>query len=179
MSEPFSEIQKRITKDSVIAALFKLLKNKSFIKITITEITKVAGVSRTAFYRNFQTKDDIVICHLNDLFKELLSKLVEPGCTNKQTRTKAFFSFFLEHRNFVTILIKADLTPILYEQFCIHVTDFFRHQTDKLSNSILYEKYLPQYIASGLFKVLIEWVNNGNVESVNEISNFVFEITGS
>ncbi len=46
MSEPYSETQKRITKESVFLALMKLLKKRTFSEITITEVTKVAGVSR-------------------------------------------------------------------------------------------------------------------------------------
>lgn len=179
MSEPYSETQKRITKESVFTALIKLLDKRTFNEITITEITKVAGVSRAAFYRNYATKEDIIIFYLRDLFQELLLKLQALENKNKLARTTLCFSFFKEHSGFIEILIKAELTHIFYEQFCIHVTDFFENQTDKLSKSTLYEKYLPQYIASGFFRVLLEWVKDGTVESVDDITKFMLEVTGS
>ena len=179
MPEPYSETQKRITKESVFTALIKLLDKRSFSELTITEITKVAGVSRAAFYRNYETKEDIIIFYLNDLFQELLRKLVSPENSSKLTRTTLYFSFFKEHRSFIEVLIKAELTHIFYEHFCIHVTDFFRNQTDKFSKSTLNEKYLPQYMASGLFRVLLEWIKGGTVESVEDITEFMFKVTGS
>lgn len=177
MSERYSETQKRITKESVFSALMKLLKNRAFNEITITEITKVAGVSRAAFYRNYVTKEDIIIFYLRDLFQELLMELQKLESKNKLNRTRLFFSFFKEHGAFIENLIEAELSHIFYEQFCVYVTDFFENQTNKLSKSPLYQKYLPQYIASGLFRVLQEWIKGGMVESVDDITQFMFEVT--
>lgn len=179
MSEPYSETQKRITKESVFIALMRLLNKRAFSEITITEIAKVAGVSRAAFYRNYTTKEDIIIFRLGELFQELLLKLQTLEDKNKLNRTTLCFSFFKEHSDFIETLIKAELTHIFYEQFCIYVADFFKNQTDKFSKSTLFEKYLPQYIASGLFRVLLEWIKGGTVESVDDITKFMFEVTGS
>jgi AcrR family transcriptional regulator len=178
MAEPYYETQKKITKESVFIALMKLLEKRAFSEITITEIAKVAGVSRAAFYRNYANKEDILIFCLRDLFQELLVKLQESENKSKLNRTVLFFSFFQEHSGFIETLIKAELSYIFYEQFCIYVIDFFENQTDKFAKSPLFEKYLPQYIASGLFRVLMEWIKAGTVESVNDITQFMFEVTG-
>ena len=53
------ELNKAI-KESLIDALYLLLKNKSNKKITVTELCKKAGVSRVAFYNNFKTIDEVV-----------------------------------------------------------------------------------------------------------------------
>ncbi len=179
MSEPYSETQKRITKESVFAALMQLLQNHTFSEITITEITKVAGVSRAAFYRNYEAKEDILVFYLRELFSELLLKLQSLENKNKFNRTMLFFSFFKEYSDFIETLINAELSHIFYEQFCIYVTDFFENHTNKISKSPLFEKYLPQYIASGLFRVLLEWVKGGTVESIEDITEFMFQVTGS
>jgi AcrR family transcriptional regulator len=179
MPERYSETQKRITKESVFTALMKLLDKRTFGEITISEITKVAGVSRAAFYRNYATKEDIIIFRLRDLFQELLLKLQALENRNKRNRTTVYFLFFKEHSGFIEMLIKAELTHIFYDQFCIYVTDFLKNQTDKISKSALYETYLPQYIASGLFRVLLEWVKGGTVESIDDLTQFMFEVTGS
>ncbi len=178
MSEPYSETQKRITKESVFTALLKLLEKRTFSEITITEITRVAGVSRAAFYRNYAAKEDILIFYLRELFQEFLLKSQELENKTKYNRTKLFFSFFREYSNLIEILIAAELSHIFYEQFCIYVIDFFETQTDKSAQSPLYKKYLPQYIASGLFRVLLEWVKGGTMESVDDITQFMFEVTG-
>ena len=55
--------------DYIYEALIELMRHKPYGEITITDITKKAGVSRMAYYRNYQDKDDILISH----YKEELS----------------------------------------------------------------------------------------------------------
>ena len=50
----------RVTTESLRTALFSLMKNMDYRSIRITDICKKAGVSRTAFYRNFLSKDDLL-----------------------------------------------------------------------------------------------------------------------
>lgn len=41
-------------------ALFKLMENKDFVKISVGEIAEVAGVHRATFYRHFSSKEGFV-----------------------------------------------------------------------------------------------------------------------
>ncbi|MDR4933648.1 TetR/AcrR family transcriptional regulator [Companilactobacillus paralimentarius] len=62
-----TEHSQKIKQDSqefLITALLQLLKTKDFNDITITQVVKRAGVSRMAFYRNFETLDDILIAYI-------------------------------------------------------------------------------------------------------------------
>ncbi len=179
MSEPYSETQKRITKESVFTALMKLLNNHSYSEISITEITKVAGVSRAAFYRNYDSKEDILIFYLRELFEKLIEQLELLENKNKMNRIILFFSYFKDHKEFINKLVIADLSHIFYEQFCIYVTNFFESESVKFNDSHFYERYFSQFISSGLFRVLIEWIKYGAVDSIEEISQFMFEVTGN
>lgn len=179
MAERYSETQKKITRESIFSALMILLKKHPFNEITITQIAKIAGVSRVAFYRNYTTKEDIINYYLQELFEQLLTQLQALQDKSKLNRTKLFFTFFQNQNQLIETLINAELSHIFYEQFCLYVTDFFVTQTNKFSRSPLFEKYLSQYIASGLFRVLIDWIKNGMTESIDDIAQFMFEVTGS
>ena len=48
-------------KECLFTALLILMQSKNFHEITVTELTKKAGVSRMAFYRNYETIEDIII----------------------------------------------------------------------------------------------------------------------
>ena len=62
-----------VVKESITQALLILMENKDFEKITITDIVNKAGVVRMSFYRNYTSKEDVI------LFTNLLSKL----CTER------------------------------------------------------------------------------------------------
>ena len=54
-----------VVKQSITQALLQLMQAESFESISITDITKRAGVSRVSFYRNFDSKEDVLIKHLH------------------------------------------------------------------------------------------------------------------
>jgi len=61
-----------ILTEDMTDALLLLMESKPYDTISVTDITKKAGVSRMAFYRNYEIKDDII----DEYFKERLSGLV-------------------------------------------------------------------------------------------------------
>ena len=48
------------TKAALTAALFELLGEKDFSKISVTELTRRADVDRKTFYLHYQTVDEIL-----------------------------------------------------------------------------------------------------------------------
>ena len=66
-----NEEANRITRESLQTALIYLMNEKDYKEITITELTQKAGTSRTAFYRNYQSKEDIMM----EIMMEFVQKL--------------------------------------------------------------------------------------------------------
>ncbi len=178
MAETYAETMKKITQESVYQALLILLQDKKFENLTITEITKRAGVSRPAFYRSYQTKEDIVLVYARNLFDEILQKERSIPNRTKEGTVQRFFEYFDQQHEFMEMLINCELTNVIYDEFCLRMEDFFREQTDQLAVSKLHEQYLAQYLSSGLFRVLIEWIRGGRKESTKEIAEFIFDVTG-
>jgi AcrR family transcriptional regulator len=59
----FNQSQNKRVKDSMerlSLALFDLMKTYSYAEINIRQLCAAAGVTRRTFYRNFETKDDII-----------------------------------------------------------------------------------------------------------------------
>ena len=55
-----SDESHRLTLENIQEALFILLKKYDFSEITVTDIIKKSGVSRSAFYRNFKDKESVL-----------------------------------------------------------------------------------------------------------------------
>ena len=51
---------KMVTKCCLQTALIQLLDKKELSNISVSELARRAGVSRTAFYSNYQTVDDVL-----------------------------------------------------------------------------------------------------------------------
>ena len=70
-----NEEANRITRECLRIALMKLMSEKDFSKITITELTSLAGVSRTAFYRNYNSKEEIIEETVNSVLTKMTASL--------------------------------------------------------------------------------------------------------
>ncbi|MBQ8616173.1 MAG: TetR/AcrR family transcriptional regulator [Oscillospiraceae bacterium] len=105
-----NEESNKLTRECLRTAIFKLMEQKSFDKITITDIAKRAGVSRTAFYRNYATKEALV----EDLCQRMLEELTasvksELFRTNRRQWYQNFFQVIQENSVFFRAYVKANL----------------------------------------------------------------------
>ena len=56
--------------ECITTALIGMMDRKAFDNITITELVKEAGVSRVSFYRNFESKKDVLEKYMDILINE-------------------------------------------------------------------------------------------------------------
>lgn len=57
-------------KECIAQALSKLIETKPFSEIKITELTRIAGVSRMTYYRNFNSKEEIFSAYFDIILEE-------------------------------------------------------------------------------------------------------------
>ncbi|MBN7573410.1 MULTISPECIES: TetR/AcrR family transcriptional regulator [Clostridium] len=170
-----TNIQNMITKESIFTSLMILMEKKNFKEISITEITKKAGVSRMAFYRNYNIKEDIITTYLDELFNEYSKEVMQKETLYNYENLRLYFSYFRKHEKLISNLINSSLTNILLEK-CIE--SFYElSQTIFCKNSLLPEKhkFWIEYMAGGLYNVLIEWAKNGMKQSDDYMATTVSE----
>ena len=66
----------RLTIDCIYEALIQLMKNRPFREISITDITRKAGVSRMAYYRNYSDKKEILLHHLQEQMDQMEARIL-------------------------------------------------------------------------------------------------------
>ncbi|MDY2792352.1 MAG: TetR/AcrR family transcriptional regulator [Eubacteriales bacterium] len=102
-------------KRQITAALLNLLKEKKLADISVSELTEMAGVGRVSFYRNYQTKEDILREESDRLIQEW-GKLYEANPESApETLFPSLFDFYREHRDFYTTLYEAGMSTIMMD----------------------------------------------------------------
>ena len=138
-------------------ALLRLIETKSLSDITVTEVTKLAGVSRITFYRNYTELVDILFDYLemqqfglaqNPAAEEYLPQLI-----------RSYFIFFLLPRLYAAL--EAHLNSKAYLL---------------ISTSGFESPYEVSALTGMLSKILMDWIRNGMWESVEEMSSIVYNI---
>lgn len=155
-----NEESNRLTKECLTTALICLMGEKPFDKITITELVKRSGVSRTAFYRNYTRKEDI-LWEMNDAFMEVLVRSFTALRDHKDSY-QWYYDFFLqiyENADEMRLILQANLPiePLFSPDFIIK----------RLSLSLNRSQYYHFLAWQGAFStVLINWFREGMKEDV-------------
>ncbi|MTN82446.1 TetR family transcriptional regulator [Turicibacter sanguinis] len=99
-----------IVRESITQALLILMETKDFQKITITEIVNKAGVSRMSFYRNYNSKEDVILKYLYEIYEDWGNNIQDPNPSNF---IRALFQLFECMKPTIELLYKADLSHLL------------------------------------------------------------------
>ena len=153
----------KITRDCLKRAMIRLLNDKDFQKISITELVKVAGVSRTAFYRNYDSKEDLladISASVRDLLAESIMKLKNAKNPLEKHRlmTDIFLKLQMNSRDLIWLL-DIGRSLLSHEQLeSIIAADNKR------------EQFINVACLSAIVGVMTRWMKTGMAESAEEIS---------
>lgn len=157
-----NEQKNSYVKKQITAALVGLLKEKSIADISVKELTQKAQVSRVSFYRNYQTKEDILREEVDRLIKEWGRRYEKTNPeSSPETLFPSLFDFYREHKEYYTILYQAGMASVMLETILNTV-----QITDEMENL---EAYLKSFWAYGIYGWMIEWIKRGMPESGSEL----------
>ena len=148
-------------KRQITAALLDLLREKKLADISVSELTEMAGVGRVSFYRNYQTKEDILRAESDRLIQEW-GKLYEANPESApETLFPSLFDFYREHRDFYTTLYEAGMSTIMMDTIISTI-----QITPEMPNL---EAYMKSFWAYGIYGWMLEWIKRGMHESGSEL----------
>ena len=126
-----------------------------------------------SYYRNYNSKEDIIKSFLNDIFHECVMT-IEHENINIVNNTNTVFTFFQDHKVLLSNIINSKLTNLLYEQFIVYSKIIFENIEDEICyrNSVEL-KYLPQLVSATLCNILIQWVENDFQEFPDQLSKLM------
>lgn len=168
-----NEESNRLTKECIKTALIYLMGEKPFEKITITELVRRSGVSRSGFYRNYSSKEDIII----ELSNHMIQMLTESLNTihDEESLHQWFYQAFQkvqENDRIFRLLLQSNLTK---SSFLGH--DF---SLEKIFPSHSPENHYKLRAVEGAFiNILVNWFHDGQKESCEYMATLCNHILGS
>lgn len=147
-------------------ALFSLMREKDFARITVSEIVERADVARRTFYRVYNSKEDVLHSYFQKLCQEYGS--IYPVLDGYDLRQIAmdYFSFWYRHREFLLLMHQSGLDELLYFEISRVSEDIVKKRmgcarAEKEENM----RYFAYYSAGGFILLLHQWVMDGMKES--------------
>lgn len=159
---------KRITRGCIESALIQLLEKEEFEKITVSAIVKRAGVSRTAFYRHYQTKEDVVRNAVEEAIATTMNAL------SYDAQTEQFWNkLFSGAKRYIypfRILLKAGMGDTILEQITMSALNQQKNFSAK-------ERYSNILWAGAVYNVLVTWIKDNAAEPVEEMTRICMQLS--
>ncbi len=149
---------------------FSLLKEKSMANISVSEIVKLAGLSRMSFYRYYQTKDDIVRQYIDDSFLEFMKELASNLDKDVQVSAVLLFSYFRSNKIQMKTLIEQGLFYLFFESFSRFLQEFNIVIDSQPNVPEEHIHYYYQYTSGGILNLIEGWIRGDMKESDEEMA---------
>ena len=156
----------KLTRECLTTALMQLMKEKPIDKITITELVKRSGVSRTAFYRNYSSKEDIL-----EYAREEITNLTNEFLAKPELKEDSYlwfkecFKIVQEHAEVIRTILDANL-PFGHFWENRSLIDTLYPAGNHMN------RYLNRAMVAAFQRVLCLWVEEGMTESIEEMAAF-------
>ncbi|MBC1544939.1 TetR/AcrR family transcriptional regulator [Listeria cossartiae] len=165
--------QAMLSKKWIIEALLDLLKTKPYASITITEITKKAGVARLTFYRNFDNKEEILLTRSNYLFQEYFNEIQKSGgMIDIKNALLQCFTYWKRDTEVMELLIKNNLIYLLDQPFYSFL--------EKIMEEVPAIKGLNEiqktFILGGLTRTMLQWISTKNTDSPKQVTASILKL---
>ena len=146
----------------ITEALLMLMKNKDYKDVSITDICEKAGVTRMSFYRNFESKEDVLNKWLTAVTDDFLST---SGISYKNDSNGEYFvklfTHLKKHGTICQAMNKAGLIHLVKDQFDRVFLGIHRDE---------YDDYKSYFLAGGIYNVFLLWLINGCKETPEELA---------
>ncbi|MEM7344029.1 MAG: TetR/AcrR family transcriptional regulator [Chloroflexota bacterium] len=181
MTEKKKDRRIRRTRKLLQDALIQLLRQKPLAKIQIKEIVEVADVSRPTFYQHFETKEQLLFSHVDDVFEEIRQAVFvdrEDGDMPdlRQLMITSFKQWQL-HQEAMQWVLQVDNKDLLIAALHTHI-EMLRQEFERVvpptTDLPELEAYMSNFFAGGLYMLLKMWINNGMQESAETMGAFTF-----
>ena len=158
-------------KKSITAALFSLVQEKQLADIHITEIIRKAGVARASFYRNYSSKEDIVVTLIRDILQEYREQIrYEDGNFYTYHNLLLSFQFFQKYRDYILNLCRSGFSTALLEEL-----NLFHENIEGTMPASSIQRYELYVYIGALFNTALVWLAEEQRISAEEITTFFQE----
>ena len=161
-----NEQSNHIARECLKTAVMQMLTEKPLENISITELVKKAGVSRSAFYRNYASKEDLIEDVCRQIVDEIIAILKAP--LHREDRAKWFAQFFYS--------VKKN-----EQYFRVYLDTHMQLMRSSILENVCpsenTEEHYRLIVREGAFaNVLTDWFRNGMKEDPDEMGELCDKI---
>lgn len=146
------------SKRRITDALLELMQVTPFSKISIKDIVDRAGLTRQTFYHNFETKEDVLLCRLDEHFEGFLKYLSKKKISDYEDVICCFFRYWQEHADFVHLLMESNQVYLLSLKMPGYFQTVKKLHFDKAGLTDAEARLWYAFVSGALVSTLASWL---------------------
>lgn len=155
-------------KQNITGALFSLMAEKSLADIHITELVNGAGVARASFYRNYCSKEDVLVTLIRDVLAEFSEEMdMGQGSFYTYGNVLLSFQYFQKYRSYILDLYRSGFLSVLLEEL-----NHFHESIEGSMPSSSIERYQLYLYTGALLNTALIWLSEDNKTSPEDMAHF-------
>jgi len=161
------------SKTQICSALMRLLKTKPYRKISVSQICSCAGISRTTFYKNFDSLDAVVLYKLTLIEKDYNKQYSADD--DIRVHFVDLYTLIRKSRDFDLLFVKNNLLYIFEEQ----IRDgYFRYMNTQTGQNLVgfQREYMPEYLSATVVSLLRKWAETGYREQPEQMADITVRL---
>lgn len=165
-------------------ALLELLTEKAYAKISVSEITDRADVARTTFYSHFQSKDELLLSYIDDIFGTFFNKLQARYPVSQTPHLEHEISLILlkewrKNKAALDLIRSANVDYLIFKRIKENQQSLFQEEVHKVlgtSSNPAVEDYMTSFIAGTIFAILMEWTDREMQDTPEAVAKLLFRL---
>lgn len=158
-------------KQQITSALFALMKEKSLADIHITELVGNAGVARASFYRNYCSKEDVLVTLIRDTLDGFKAETdMDGGSFYTYRNALLSFQYFERYRVYVLDICRSGFLTVLLEE----LNHFHENLEGSMSSSSIEKYQLYMYIGA-LVNTALVWLTGEDRTRAEDMAHFFID----
>ena len=158
------------SKKQITDALLKLMEKYPYNEISVKQIVLEADLVRKTFYRNFDTKDDVLYSYI----RSILIDYFDVVNNAKSDVLTAIFAFAVKNKKLLLLLDKNDMLYVVLLCMNEFILSAKEQQNPELNPfAVLFEgldsDYLITLNTGGIWNVISLWVRRGMKDDPEDI----------
>lgn len=167
------------SQQQISKVLLELMNEKSFDDITISELTEKAGLARRTFYRNYSSKEEIIITYLIDFWNEYDNEMAATDDHSLRNTALVFFNKLEEHKDMLILFNNNNLLTLFLNNISELMEASYKRRDNleelhHISSDEIHTVSL--FVAGGFFQVAINWLNHGAIETPEQLAQSIDSI---
>lgn len=158
-----------------------LLRTNNVSKITVSEICKRADVNRATFYKYYDNPYDLLIKTEGNLLDDLQIKIELNGNRNFSSILRIVLEDLKENADIYTVLFSKNgdlayrerIFALCYQENMKYISNSFPSLSDTQ------KEWLYDFMLEGSNGIINNWINNGMIESIDDIVSFTQSIANT